>query len=79
MIKIVQLSIVNSADIDNTSRHVSKVFVVWLSALDGHAMQMGQQTASKKIVFVSATRMGHDKFDGHVVDRVGSSDDATEE
>jgi hypothetical protein len=42
MVKIVKFSIVNSANIDNTNRGVSKILIGWLTPLNGNTMQMSE-------------------------------------
>ena len=68
VIEIVELSIMNAADINDTNCGVGQILIGRFAPLDGSTMQMGEYAASEEVVFVGSTRMGHDGLDGHAVE-----------
>lgn len=65
MVEIIQISIVNSPDVDDTSGSVCQIFTTRFSPLDRRTLQMSKQTAGQEVVFMGAARMGYDKFNFH--------------
>jgi hypothetical protein len=65
MIEIIELSIVNASDVNNTDRLVCQILIARVTPLNRNAMQMGEQAASQKVVFVGSARMRHDELDRH--------------
>jgi hypothetical protein len=65
MIEILQLRIVDAADVNNTSRDVGQILIAWLPPLNWCTMQMGEQTTGQEIVFMGSAWVGHDELDCH--------------
>ena len=67
MVKVIELSIMNTSHINHTSRLIGKVSIGRFTPLNRRAMQVSQKATRKKVVFVGTTGMRHDEFDSHCV------------
>ena len=65
VIKIPPLRLVFSAHIDHQHSGVVEIALLRLATLDRSTVLRHQQTAGQIVVFVRATRVREDQFDGH--------------
>ena len=65
MIKIVELGVMRSSNVNHADRRVNQIGVCGFTSLDGYTVQVSKEAASKKVIFVGTARVSDNELGSH--------------